>query len=81
MPSIGAVRRKAFRAALAVDDLSIAKWADANQVSYTHLQLVLHSKRSSQRVERAVDSYIGSTLPPFLRTVMSVLKSGRANAA
>lgn len=77
------VRRKAFRAALAIEEKSITTWAEEHGLSYTHVQLVLSNKRPSMRMQATIDSYIAATLVPFCRVLLATMdaSSEKPNAA
>lgn len=60
------MRRKAFRAALAVSNQSQAKWCREHNIGPHHVGLVLNGKRGSRPVTREVDAFIARTLLPFM---------------
>lgn len=56
------IRRRRFRAALALTDTSVAAFAAQIGVTYNHLYGVLRGQRTSKRIEDAVDQYISAVL-------------------
>lgn len=62
-----ALRRKAFRAALAVSDQSIRKWCKTHNMGHYHVGRVIAGKRQSRPVDAEVDSFIARTLLPFVK--------------
>lgn len=55
-------RRKLFRASLELAETSIADFAEAQDVSQTHLYRVLKGERESARLLSEVDEFITHTI-------------------
>ena len=55
-------RRRRFRAALTLAGETLAGWADAHNISHTHLNYVLRGLRASPRIEDAIMARITAAL-------------------
>jgi transcriptional regulator with XRE-family HTH domain len=58
MPPDPELRKRRFRAALAMAGLTAAEFAESVEVTPTHLSFVLSGKRNSARVAEAIDQFI-----------------------
>lgn len=57
-----AQRRKEFRAALALAELTQTAWAASHEITPEHVSLVLSGKRESKRLIEKVDAFIAEHL-------------------
>lgn len=55
-------RRKLFRASLELAETSVADFAEAREVSQTHLYRVLKEERKSDRLVGEIDQFIARTI-------------------
>lgn len=53
-------RKRRFRSALALADMTAAEFAEINGVTPAHLSFVLSGKRTSARILEAIDRFIAT---------------------
>lgn len=60
------IRRKAFRAALAISDQSQIEWSKDHNIGHHHVGLVAKGKRTSKHLTDEIDAYTRRVLLPFV---------------
>jgi hypothetical protein len=64
-------RRKRFRKALALAELTMGKWCEGERISYGHLYHVLSGRRESASLVQRVDAFTAKHLDSRRRSAVA----------
>jgi hypothetical protein len=64
MTNSNTLRKRQFKAALAIADVTLKEWAASENVTPMHLNEVLLGNRTSERLNTAIDAFIAKPRAP-----------------
>lgn len=60
-------RRKTFRAALALEEMTQADWCEKHDITEGHLSHVLNERRTSKKLAREIEEFVRVTFNKWVR--------------